>query len=119
VTPPADPPGRFDPIGDLLGRIRAEFAGDDRGAVADYIPELSTADPDAFGLALVGVAGSRYEAGESTVPFTIQSVSKPSTPSRWPTPAPRRCSPGWEWSPAARGSTPSVSSPARGVPTTR
>ena len=73
----ADGPHPFDPIGDLLGRIRAEFAGDDRGAVADYIPELSTADPGDFGLALVGVAGSRYEAGESAVPFTIQSVSKP------------------------------------------
>ena len=73
----ADPSHPFDPIGDLLGRIRAEFAGDDRGEVADYIPELSTADPGAFGLALVGVAGSRYEAGESDVPFTIQSVSKP------------------------------------------
>jgi len=80
VTAPADqadPSQPFDPIGDLLGRIRAEFAGDDRGEVADYIPELSTADPGAFGLALVGVAGSRYEAGESAMPFTIQSVSKP------------------------------------------
>jgi glutaminase len=80
VTAPADraaPPRPFDPIGDLLGRIRAEFLGDDRGEVADYIPELSTADPDHFGLALVGVAGSRYEAGEAAVPFTIQSVSKP------------------------------------------
>ena len=80
MTPPVGRAGAthpFDPIGDLLGRIRAEFAGDDRGAVADYIPELSTADPGDFGLALVGVAGSRYEAGESAVPFTIQSVSKP------------------------------------------
>ena len=51
--------------------------GDDGGDVADYIPELATADPADFGLALVGMAGSRYEAGESGVPFTIQSVSKP------------------------------------------
>jgi glutaminase len=80
VTPPAGravPAHEFDPIGDLLGRIRAEFAGDDRGDVADYIPGLASADPGAFGLALVGVAGSRYEAGEAAVPFTIQSVSKP------------------------------------------
>ena len=67
----------FDPIGGLLGRIRDEFVGDDDGAVADYIPQLATADPTDFGLALVGVAGSLYEAGESDVPFTIQSVSKP------------------------------------------
>jgi glutaminase len=67
----------FDPIGGLLGRIRDEFAGDDDGVVADYIPQLATADPTDFGLALVGVAGSLYEAGQSDVPFTIQSVSKP------------------------------------------
>lgn len=80
MTVPADravPPPQFDPIGDLLGRIRSEFADDDRGDVASYIPELATADSGAFGLALVGVAGSRYEAGDSEVPFTIQSVSKP------------------------------------------
>ena len=72
-------PWPFDPIGDALGRIRAEFAGEHRGAVADYIPQLSSADPDAFGLALVGVAGSTYSAGEADVPFTIQSISKPFT----------------------------------------
>jgi hypothetical protein len=27
----------FDPIGDALGRLRAEFLDDDRGTVADYI----------------------------------------------------------------------------------
>lgn len=70
-------PAPFDPIGDLLGRIHAEFAGDTRGEVADYIPQLSTADPAAFGLALAGVSGSVYQAGDSAVPFTIQSVSKP------------------------------------------
>ena len=70
-------PAPFDPIGDLLGRIRAEFAGERSGAVADYIPQLSTADPAAFGLALAGVSGSVYEAGDTDVPFTVQSVSKP------------------------------------------
>lgn len=70
-------PAPFDPIGDLLGRIRAEFAGDRHGEVADYIPQLSTPDPVAFGLALAGVSGSVYEAGDTDVPFTIQSVSKP------------------------------------------
>jgi len=70
-------PAPFDPIGDLLGRIRTEFAGDRGGEVADYIPQLSTADPTAFGLALAGVSGSVYEAGDTDVPFTVQSVSKP------------------------------------------
>ena len=67
----------FDPIGTMLGGIHAEHIGDDRGAVATYIPELSTADPETFGLALAGVAGSVYAAGDATVAFTIQSISKP------------------------------------------
>ena len=69
--------GAFDPIGTMLEGIRSEFADDDRGDVADYIPQLSTADPSAFGLALVGVAGSVYEAGAARASFTIQSISKP------------------------------------------
>jgi glutaminase len=80
ATGSAGPPGQasaFDPIGDALDRVRAEFVGIDEGEVADYIPQLGKADPSAFGLALVGVAGSVYEAGESELPFTIQSISKP------------------------------------------
>jgi glutaminase len=77
VAAAAPDPGPFDPIGDLLGRIRAEFVDDDRGDVADYIPQLSTADPAAFGLALAGVSGSVYESGDAATPFTIQSISKP------------------------------------------
>jgi glutaminase len=67
----------FDPIGDALGRIRDGLVDDVGGAVADYIPELAAADPEPFGLALVGVAGSAYSAGEATTPFTVQSISKP------------------------------------------
>lgn len=70
-------PSSFDPIGDLLARMRSEFGGDDSGVIADYIPQLSNADPAAFGLALAGVSGSVYGAGESTTPFSIQSISKP------------------------------------------
>jgi len=79
VTAPtgAAGPAPFDPIGDMLGRVRAEFAGDDNGEMADYIPQLATADPAAFGLALAGVSGSVYEAGDTTTPFTVQSISKP------------------------------------------
>jgi glutaminase len=70
-------PTSFDPIGDLLDRIRTEFGGNDHGEVADYIPQLSSADPAVFGLALAGVSGSAYEAGDSAVAFSIQSISKP------------------------------------------
>jgi glutaminase len=78
TVPTAAPDGApFDPIGTMLARIRSEFADDDSGDVADYIPQLATADPDSFGLALAGVSGSVYEAGESGAEFTIQSISKP------------------------------------------
>jgi glutaminase len=69
--------GAFDPVGAMLAQIRADNLGNVRGEVASYIPELSSADPGHFGLALAGVAGSEYHAGDSTVPFTIQSISKP------------------------------------------
>ena len=47
------------------------------GEVATYIPELAHADPALIGIAIAGVRGRVYEAGDSAVPFTLQSVSKP------------------------------------------
>jgi glutaminase len=47
------------------------------GEVATYIPELAKADPDWFGICLVTTGGQVYEAGDSGIPFTIQSISKP------------------------------------------
>lgn len=49
------------------------------GAVATYIPELGRADPSWFGVAAVTLDGRRHEVGDSTIPFTIQSISKPLT----------------------------------------
>jgi glutaminase len=49
------------------------------GAVATYIPELAHADPESFGIALATVDGSLYEVGDTRLPFTIQSMSKPLT----------------------------------------
>ncbi len=64
------------PLQQFLARCHAEFRQDQSGAVADYIPELRTADPAHFGVALVTIDGHVYEVGDSGVPFTIQSVSK-------------------------------------------
>ncbi len=47
------------------------------GAVADYIPALAAAPPDAFGACIAGVTGRLYEVGDTTTEFSIQSVSKP------------------------------------------
>lgn len=46
------------------------------GKVADYIPELARVDPKQFGIAITTVDGQTFTAGDATVPFSIQSVSK-------------------------------------------
>ena len=48
----------------------------DRGTVASYIPELATVDPERFGLAVIDADGHVAAAGDSEVPFSIQSISK-------------------------------------------
>ncbi len=64
------------PFARFLARCHAEFSKDDSGEVASYIPELSLADPSHFGIAVTTVDGFVYEIGDSTVEFTIQSISK-------------------------------------------
>ena len=46
------------------------------GTVADYIPELSKANPDDFGLAIATANGQLFTIGDAEAEFTIQSVSK-------------------------------------------
>jgi len=45
--------------------------------VASYIPELTKADPNWFGICLVTMDGVAYSVGDSEQLFTIQSISKP------------------------------------------
>lgn len=47
------------------------------GAVATYIPELATADPDHFAIAVCSVSGDETAVGDAAHAFTIQSVCKP------------------------------------------
>jgi glutaminase len=65
------------PLLRFLTGCHAEFAAETGGAVADYIPELGKADPDRFGISLATIDGHVYEIGDTRVPFTIQSMSKP------------------------------------------
>ena len=65
------------PLAAQLSTIFDEIAGLDAGEVADYIPALQAADPGWFGVSVVTVDSHRYDLGDSTQPFTIQSVSKP------------------------------------------
>ena len=49
---------------------------DERGTVADYIPQLACVDPNQFGISIVTSEGQEYSAGDAEVPFSIQSISK-------------------------------------------
>ena len=67
------------PIQDYLASLHARLLGREDGSVADYIPELASADPNGFGICIATHDGFVYEVGDSLQPFTIQSVSKPLT----------------------------------------
>ncbi len=64
------------PIQHYLEQLHSQYRSLKEGKVADYIPELSHADPDWFGIALVTVDGHVYQVGDSHQDFTIQSISK-------------------------------------------
>jgi len=64
------------PLARFLAHCHADFSKDHSGEVASYIPELALADPNHFGIAATTVDGFVYEVGDSTVEFTIQSISK-------------------------------------------
>ena len=61
----------------LVQEAHVRYAGLGDGRVADYIPALARVAPELFGIAVVGVSGNVYEAGDAHCAFTIQSISKP------------------------------------------
>jgi glutaminase len=65
------------PLLRFLDRCYQDFSHETGGTVADYIPELGKADPDHFGIGLATLDGHVYEVGDTKIPFTIQSMSKP------------------------------------------
>lgn len=64
------------PLQKYLAQLHDKYKDLNEGKVADYIPELSHADPDWFGITLVTVDGSVYQVGDTHESFTIQSISK-------------------------------------------
>lgn len=60
-----------------LQSLHQKFSKIEDGNLADYIPELTKADPEWFGIALVTVDGHVYQEGATHEHFTIQSISKP------------------------------------------
>ena len=64
-------------IQELLEELHARYRTLRSGAVADYIPELALVDPECFAIALATTDGRLFLIGDTEVPFTIQSISKP------------------------------------------
>ena len=83
ISPPAAAPNAHrwaaskPPLLRFLTTSHSDFSAVTGGAVANYIPELGKADPDHFGISLATLDGHVYEVGDSRIPFTIQSMSKP------------------------------------------
>jgi len=63
----------------LVDDLHEKHRSNSDGQVATYIPELSKACPDSFGMCVVTANGQVFEAGDCDRPFTIQSISKPFT----------------------------------------
>ncbi|WP_208597698.1 glutaminase A [Desulfogranum mediterraneum] len=59
-----------------LAKVHKRYQADASGKVADYIPALAKADPNHFGLAIVTADGQTFTAGDTDVPFAIESISK-------------------------------------------
>ena len=55
------------------------FADDKSGETARYIPALSEADPEQFGIVAVTIAGDIIERGDTEARFAIMSAAKPFT----------------------------------------
>ncbi|XP_059484756.1 glutaminase liver isoform, mitochondrial isoform X2 [Neocloeon triangulifer] len=49
------------------------------GKVAAYIPQLARMNPEYWGVSVVTIDGQRFSIGDTSVPFTLQSCSKPLT----------------------------------------
>src|ERR1700704_2487593 len=61
----------------IVKEIADEMAQrEDRGEVANYIPELANVHNKRFGLVVIDAAGHVAAAGDSEIPFSIQSISK-------------------------------------------
>lgn len=67
------------PLPDYLAHVIDACDTDNRGNLADYIPELANANPNRLALALSTVDGEIYSVGDDEIEFTIQSMSKPFT----------------------------------------
>lgn len=67
-------------FGEFTERLKEIYditAANKSGQVASYIPQLARVDPDQFAVAICTIDGQRAVIGDTDVPFTFQSSSKP------------------------------------------
>lgn len=62
---------------DVLQSIYDSVKDNKDGKTAEYIPQLKDVNPDYFGISVCTVDGKTYNFGDTSVPFTLQSCSKP------------------------------------------
>lgn len=61
----------------ILNEIHTSLSlADNKGNVANYIPELAKVEKDNFGIHLQLITGENFSAGEADKKFSIQSISK-------------------------------------------
>ncbi len=68
---------RDERVAALLGACHRDLHGLREGAVSDVYPVLAQADPQHFGVAVVGVDGHEVAVGDVDVLFPLMSVAKP------------------------------------------
>lgn len=64
------------PFSNYLVKLHEKYQCLNEGKIADYIPELTTAKPEWFGIAVITTEGQVFEVGDCNQLFTIQSISK-------------------------------------------
>jgi len=64
-------------VAELVAEAHRRFRTVREGKVATYIPALAAADPDRFGVVVASTTARLFEAGDTGVAFSIQSLSKP------------------------------------------
>lgn len=62
-----------------IDKIYRNCRNNTNGNVASYIPQLARYSPDFWGVSVCSVDGQRYSSGDTNVPFSLQSCSKPLT----------------------------------------
>ena len=67
----------MDSVEQLIKEIYDDIkAQENKGAVADYIPELAKVDPERFGVHYTSIEGNEFGLGDYQTKFSIQSIAK-------------------------------------------